>query len=62
MRLDEAIARCREWDAWTNSNGNNPSHPEGLLRPGGQCGFLATNTFAQGDTREVGLDYCFQPG
>jgi hypothetical protein len=29
---------------------------EGLLRDGGQCGFLATNTIAQGDTREVGLD------
>ncbi len=29
MCLDEAIARCREWDAWTNSNGNTPSHPEG---------------------------------
>jgi hypothetical protein len=28
----------------------------GLLREGGQCGFLATNTIAQGDTREVGLD------
>jgi hypothetical protein len=27
-----------------------------LLRQGGQCGFLATNTIAQGDTREVGLD------
>ena len=29
---------------------------EGLLREGGQCGFVATNTIAQGDTREVGLD------
>ena len=29
---------------------------EGLLRPGGQCGLVATNTIAQGDTREVGLD------
>jgi len=28
----------------------------GLLRDGGQLGFLATNTIAQGDTREVGLD------
>ena len=27
-----------------------------LLRDGGQLGFLATNTIAQGDTREVGLD------
>lgn len=27
-----------------------------LLRKGGQFGFLATNTIAQGDTREVGLD------
>ncbi len=29
---------------------------EGLMRPGGQCGLVATNTIAQGDTREVGLD------
>jgi hypothetical protein len=29
---------------------------EGLLREDGQCGLLATNTIAQGDTREVGLD------
>src|SRR5439155_7833232 len=27
-----------------------------LVRSGGQCGLLATNTIAQGDTREVGLD------
>ncbi len=27
-----------------------------LVRQGGQCGLLATNTIAQGDTREVGLD------
>lgn len=27
-----------------------------LLRPAGQAGLLATNTIAQGDTREVGLD------
>jgi hypothetical protein len=27
-----------------------------LLRPGGEMGLLATNTIAQGDTREVGLD------
>jgi predicted ATPase len=27
-----------------------------LLREGGQLGFLATNTIAQGDTREVGLE------
>jgi hypothetical protein len=27
-----------------------------LLRDGGQLGFLATNTIAQGDTREVGLE------
>ena len=27
-----------------------------LLRPGGMVGLLATNTLAQGDTREVGLD------
>jgi hypothetical protein len=29
---------------------------ERLLRESGQFGFLATNTIAQGDTREVGLD------
>jgi hypothetical protein len=29
---------------------------EQLLRAGGQCGLLATNTIAEGDTREVGLD------
>ena len=28
----------------------------GLLRPGGMAGLLATNTIAQGDSREVGLD------
>lgn len=28
----------------------------GLLRPEGMAGLLATNTIAQGDTREVGLD------
>ncbi len=27
-----------------------------FVREGGQCGLLATNTIAQGDTREVGLD------
>ena len=27
-----------------------------LLNPGGQAGLIATNTLAQGDTREVGLD------
>jgi methylase of polypeptide subunit release factors len=31
-------------------------HAGTLLRPTGQLGFLATNTIAQGDTREVGLD------
>ena len=29
---------------------------EGLLKSGGSAGLLATNTIAQGDTREVGLD------
>lgn len=29
---------------------------ETLLKPGGAAGLLATNTIAQGDTREVGLD------
>ena len=29
---------------------------EGLLKSGGTSGLLATNTIAQGDTREVGLD------
>jgi hypothetical protein len=27
-----------------------------LLRDGGCCGLVATNTICQGDTREVGLD------
>src|SRR5207244_5073276 len=27
-----------------------------LVRQGGQCGLLATNTISQGDTREVGLE------
>lgn len=30
---------------------------EGLLKAGGTAGLLATNTIAQGDTREVGLDH-----
>ncbi len=29
---------------------------ESLIKPGGTAGLLATNTIAQGDTREVGLD------
>ena len=29
----------------------------GLLRKGGILGYLATNTIAQGDSREVGLDH-----
>jgi hypothetical protein len=33
-----------------------------LLRPGGQLGFLATNTIAQGDTREVGLEQLIADG
>ena len=33
-----------------------------LLRSSGQCGFLATNTIAQGDTREVGLDQITSSG
>ncbi len=33
-----------------------------LLRPGGQMGFLATNTIAQGDTREVGLEQLIADG
>ena len=35
---------------------------EGLLRMGGQAGLLATNTIAQGDTREVGLDQLIANG
>ncbi len=34
----------------------------GLLRRQGQFGMLATNTIAQGDTREVGLDQLVQHG
>lgn len=33
-----------------------------LLRPGGTAGLLATNTIAQGDTREVGLDALLAAG
>ena len=33
-----------------------------LLREGGQFGFLATNTIAQGDTREVGLEQLLANG
>jgi hypothetical protein len=33
-----------------------------LLRPGGSFGLLATNTIAQGDTREVGLDQLLADG
>lgn len=32
------------------------------LRTGGTLGLIATNTIAQGDTREVGLDYIHQQG
>lgn len=28
-----------------------------VLRPGGVCGFITTNTVAEGDTRRVGLDF-----
>jgi hypothetical protein len=34
----------------------------GMLQPGGQMGLIATNTIAQGDTREVGLDQLAQDG
>jgi hypothetical protein len=33
-----------------------------LLRPNGAFGLLATNTIAEGDTREVGLDYLVTAG
>lgn len=33
-----------------------------LLNPGGQTGLIATNTLAQGDTREVGLDQVVATG
>ncbi len=33
-----------------------------LTSQGGQCGLLATNTIAQGDTREVGLDQILTEG
>ncbi|HEV2582274.1 MAG TPA: DNA methyltransferase, partial [Ktedonobacteraceae bacterium] len=33
-----------------------------LVREGGMCGLLATNTIAQGDTREVGLDQIIAAG
>ena len=34
----------------------------GLVRPGGMAGLLATNTIAQGDTREVGLEQLAERG
>src|SRR5690606_1330714 len=34
----------------------------GLLHTGGQTGLIATNTLAQGDTREVGLDQVVRAG
>ncbi len=34
----------------------------GLTAPAGSVGFLATNTIAQGDTREVGLDWLLDNG
>ncbi|MFB6511687.1 Eco57I restriction-modification methylase domain-containing protein [Streptomyces virginiae] len=34
----------------------------GLLNPNGQAGLIATNTLAQGDTREVGLDQLVAEG
>lgn len=33
-----------------------------LLRPGGMLGLIATNTIAQGDTRQVGLDQMVRDG
>lgn len=35
---------------------------EKVVRPGGICGFLATNTIAEGDTRRGGLDVLVQKG
>jgi hypothetical protein len=35
---------------------------EALLKPGGTAGLLATNSIAQGDTREVGLDQVIAHG
>lgn len=35
---------------------------EKVVRPGGICGFLATNTIAEGDTRRGGLDVLIQNG
>ena len=34
----------------------------GLLRPGGTCGLIATNTIGQGDTRETGLNAIINAG
>src|SRR5579883_610145 len=33
-----------------------------MIRPAGQCALVATNTIAQGDTREVGLDQILAAG
>jgi hypothetical protein len=35
---------------------------EDTLRPSGTIGYLATNTIAQGDTREIGLDHLIDVG
>ncbi|WP_438388965.1 Eco57I restriction-modification methylase domain-containing protein [Actinopolyspora saharensis] len=37
-------------------------HVQGLLKNSGQTGMIATNTLAQGDTREVGLDQVVNNG
>ncbi len=37
-------------------------HATNITRPNGQCAFLATNSVAQGDTREVGLEKIVSTG
>lgn len=50
------------WNGWPVGNAAAPIYARiflrggGLLKDGGMAGLLATNTIAQGDSREVGLD------
>ena len=53
---------CRS-EAWKRgSRGVLLSSCRWLVRPGGGFGLIATNTLAQGDTREVGLDQLVEWG
>ena len=51
-----AVARRRPVAAAPTSSPTSSCAPRSLLRRDGGFGLIATNTIAQGDTREVGLD------